>query len=159
MSRRRANATGRTEKAPRHVRLYQTMMKSVAWRCLDAVARSLYLEISMRYGGPGSNNGRIPYSVREGAAALKIGKTKAARGLVQLEHHGFIVAVTAGAFSRKDRHASEWRLTEFGCDVTGVLATRDYERWSPEIQNSVPERGLTVPQHGPFGTQRRTVAA
>ena len=35
-------------------------------------------EISARYGGPGSNNGRIPYSVREGATALGIGKTKSA---------------------------------------------------------------------------------
>jgi hypothetical protein len=127
---------GRTDKTARHVRLYHLMLKSRAWKSLDAVARALYVEISARYAGPGSNNGRIPYSVREGAIALRVGKTKSATALQALQDRGFIVAKKRGGFNRKDRHATEWRLTEFNCDVTGALPTREYESWSPnpEIQ-------------------------
>ena len=152
---------GRAEKAARHVRLYHSMLKSQAWKSLDAVARALYVEISARYGGPGSNNGRIPYSVREGATALGIGKTKSAEALQALQDRGFIVATTSGGFNRKDRHATEWRLTEFACDATNTVPTRTYESWRPrpEIQNSVPTGGLTVPRGVPFGTHRRTIAA
>jgi len=146
---------GRSGKAPAHVRLYHAMLKTAAWRSLDAIARSIYVEISARYRGPGSNNGKIPYSVREAAAALKIGKTTAARGFMDLQDRGFIVAVKQGGFNRKDRHATEWRLTEFECDVSHDWPTRDYESWKPEsaqIQNAVPIGGLTVPLGEPFGT-------
>src|SRR4051794_24909515 len=83
----------RVNKTARHVRLYHSLLKSKAWKSLDAVARALYVEIAMRYGGPGSNNGRIPYSIREGATALKIGKSKAATALQVLQNRGFIVAM------------------------------------------------------------------
>jgi hypothetical protein len=33
---------------------------------------------------------------------------------------------------RPPRHASEWRLTEFGCNVTRNLPTKDFVRWSPK---------------------------
>src|SRR5215469_837939 len=41
----------------------------------------------------------------------------------------FIVPITKGAFSLKKRHATEWRLTAFPCDVTGAWATKDFMRW------------------------------
>jgi len=107
----------RLDKEARHVRLYHTMLKSAAWRDLDACAKALYVEISSRYGGVGSNNGRIPYSVREAATALKVGKTRAADAFGDLQEHGFIFPETKGAFSRKVRHATEWRLSEFPSDV------------------------------------------
>jgi hypothetical protein len=72
--------TGRSDKAARHVRPYHTMLKTPAWKSLTANARAIYVEIASRYGGPGSNNGRIPYSVRDAANSLKIGKTTAANG-------------------------------------------------------------------------------
>ena len=153
---------GRGGTSPRHVRLYHSMLKGTAWKSLDAVARAIYIEISTRYGGPGSNNGRIPYSIREAAKALNIGKTTAARGFMDLQDRGFIVAVKRGGFNRKDRHATEWRLTEFDCDVSHERPTRDYDRWTPkstQIQNVVSPGGLTVPGREPFGTHRRTVAA
>jgi len=49
-----------------------------------------------------------------------------------------------GAFNVKHRLATEWRLTEFNCDVTHALPTKDFARWSPE--NS--EHGLTTDRHG-----------
>jgi len=148
------------DKVARHVRLYHSMLRSKAWKSLDAVARALYIEISMRYGGPGSNNGRIPYSVREGAKALRIGKTKAAEALQMLQDRGFIQIMTRGGFNRKDRHATEWLLTEYGNDVTSDLPTHAYERWDPpEVCNSVSTRGPAVSSAGPISPYGRTKAA
>ena len=62
----------KVRQAERHVRLYHSMMKTDAWKSLSCVARCLYIEIERRYGGPGSNNGRIHYSIRDGAAALDL---------------------------------------------------------------------------------------
>ncbi len=151
---------GGPNKEARHVRLYHTMLKSEAWKSLDACAKALYVEISARYGGLGSNNGRIPFSVREAAKALQVGKTTAATAFDHLQERGFIAPVTKGAFSRKVRHATEWRLTEFASDVSHELATREYAQWrSAKIQNTVPEHGPTVPRAGPLGTYKRTEAA
>ena len=123
---------GRSDRAPRHVRLYHYMTDSPAWHELGAVPRAIYSEIAKRYAGLGSNNGRIPYSVRQAAAELRISPGTASRGLRALEDHGFIVAITKGAFSLKRRHATEWRLTEFPCDVTGALWSKDFMRWRPK---------------------------
>jgi DNA-binding transcriptional MocR family regulator len=129
---KRHNNTGRSTAESRHVRLYHWLMRTEAWRSLDATERAIYVEIAGRYGGPGSNNGRIPYSVREATKALHIGKATASRALHSLERRGFIVATQRGAFSFKVRHATEWRLTEFPCDITQQLATKDFARWSPQ---------------------------
>jgi DNA-binding transcriptional MocR family regulator len=136
--RRRHNNTGRSTAESRHVRLYHWLMQTEAWRSLDATERAIYVEIASRYRGPESNNGRIPYSVREAAAALHIGKATASRALRSLEDRGFIVATQRGAFSFKVRHATEWRLTEFPCDVTDQLATKEFARWSPQNSESGP---------------------
>jgi DNA-binding transcriptional regulator YhcF (GntR family) len=125
----RTNRTGRSDKAARHVRLYHWLTNSAAWHDLKALERAIYCEIAKRYAGPGSNNGRIPYSVREAAAEFKVGPATALRALKSLQDHGFIVKVFKGAFSLKKRHATEWRLTEFSCDVTDALATKDFMRW------------------------------
>ena len=136
----RTNRTGRSGKASRHIRLYHWMTNSPAWHDLSAAARAIYCEMAKRYAGDGSNNGRIPYSVREAAAELRISPATASRALKSLQHNGFIVAETRGAFSLKKRHATEWRLTEFPCDVSHALPTKDFMRWQPsqKIQNTVP---------------------
>ena len=125
------NRTGRGGKTPRHVRLYHYMTDSAAWHDLSAVARAIYCEIAKRYAGDGSNNGRIPYSIRQAAGELRISPATASRGLRELQTHGFITPVTKGAFSLKKRHATEWRLTEFPCDLTHALASKDFMRWRP----------------------------
>ena len=114
---------------PRFVRLWHAMMQTPAWLDLDCYARSAYIELSRRYGGPESNNGEIPYSVREMAENLNVSQSTAIRAFKQLEAHGFIVKVKAGRYHRKRRIATEWRLTEFPCDVTDALPTKDYEKW------------------------------
>lgn len=131
----------------RHVRLYHWMMRCPAWQSLSPVARCLYLEMAARYAGVNSNNGQIPYSVREGAAALRVGKSTANKGLRELVDRGFIVPTKAGIFTIK--RATEWRLTEFPCDVTNAVATKDFMRWEPaEIQKEVPVAGRIVPAAG-----------
>jgi DNA-binding transcriptional MocR family regulator len=122
--------------------LHRYMTSSEAWRDLDCVARCVYIELSNRYGGPGSNNGRIPCSLRELVEALHVSKATAMRALDRLQDHGFVVREKRGHFDFKLRHANEWRLTEFGNDLTGELPTKDFARWKK--QNSVsPEN-----QHG-----------
>lgn len=150
---------GRSKEA-RHVRIYHAMIKTDAFRLLDANAIALYVMLSSRYGGAGSNNGKIAFSVREAAKALKIGKNAANEAFKLLQHTGFIVLETRGSFSRKVRHSHEWRLTEFASDISDQFATRDYLQWQPvKIQNTVPERGPTVPPAGQHGPSRRTEAA
>jgi hypothetical protein len=145
------------EKASRHIRLQHWMLHSPAWRSLSTEARALYVQLAMRYIG--TNNGRISYSVREGAEECRIGKSTAHRALNDLVDRGFMVATKHGAFSLKHKHASEWRLTEFNCDVTLQAATKDFMKWTPKIQNTVPVAGLSVPVAGPFGTGSGTVVA
>lgn len=139
---RRHNAKGRSTGSIRYVAMTHWMMKTAAWGKLDCVARCAYLELSARYAGPGSNNGRIPFSLREMAEALGVGKMTAQRALGKLQAHGFIVLTKAGYFNVKARHSTEWRLTEFPCDVTGAVATKDFARW---------ENQKTVPTENPIG--------
>jgi hypothetical protein len=51
------------------------------------------------------------------------------------------------------RHPTEWRLTEFPCDVTHALPSKEFAKWSPEIQNTVPLQNSTVSEAVPIGTQ------
>jgi hypothetical protein len=149
------NRLRKDRKGPRHVRLYHYMLRTPAWQSLTANARAIYVEIAARYGGAGSNNGRIPYACREASASLKIGQATAIRALWELEDRGFIVAVKKGAFSLKKKHATEWRLTEFPCDVTNILiGSKEYMRWQPKIQNAgavVKLSASVVKPHGCCG--------
>src|SRR5438067_1882157 len=121
------------DREARHVRIMHFMMDTAAWKSLDATARAIYLDMARRYAGPDSNNGRLPYSVREAATELRIGKSTASRALLALINRGFIVAMRRGAFSFKERHATEWRLTEFPSDVSRDLPTKDFARWTEKI--------------------------
>ena len=145
------NSKGRSKGEARHVRLYHSMMRSDAWRSLDAVARCAYVEIASRYGGTGSNNGRIPYSLREMAEALGVGKATAMRAVQRLQERGFVVQTKRGAFSMKVRHATEWRLTEYACDVSGNLATKDWQAWSRK-NHGCRDETVRVPRRNRTGS-------
>ncbi|MFC1455733.1 hypothetical protein ACETIH_03160 [Microvirga arabica] len=156
---------GRSDKAAQHVRLYHWFRDTAAWKSLEAVDRALYIELLGRYGGPGTNNGRIPYSVREAAEALHIGKSTAAAAFRRLQERGFIVPAQKGGFTCKVRHSTEWLVTEFGSDVdlpdlgikAGDLARKDFARWQPEKQNTVPLADRTVSESGQHDTSDRIV--
>jgi len=161
---RKHDQTGRSKGEGRHVRLYHWLIKSTAWKHLGALERAVYVEIVMRYAGEGSNNGRLAYSVREAADSFRVSKATASRALRRLEEIGFIACVIKGGFNRKNRHATEWRLTEFRCDVTGDMASKDFMRWQPTVistkpkkQNAVSVMKPTVPPVKPSGISSETV--
>jgi hypothetical protein len=133
------------------VAIERYIMRSTAWRALSPVARAVYSEVGYHYTG--ENNGRIVISVRGIAASLGISKDTAGRALQVLEEHGFIETVKRGAFNMKQRHASEFRMTAFRCDVTGALPSKKFMRWEPEIQNTVRPQGPNGTTTGTDGTK------
>lgn len=107
------------------------VIRSEAWRALTVNDRAAYLEVKWRYDG--LNNGRIGLGCRELADALgNKSKDTANQSLKNLQEKGFVARSKPSGFSRKDRAATEWRLTEYACDVTGELPTKDFLRWTPE---------------------------
>jgi hypothetical protein len=149
---RKPNKTGRSNGEARHVRLYHWLLATAAWRSLDPVARAAYVDLAALYNG--ANNGSIAWSIREAAQALLVSPATAARALERLEERGFIVREKQGAFSRKNRHATEWRLTEFNCDLSGELATKDFARWQPGAQVHVVR-----PENSKHGARGETICA
>jgi hypothetical protein len=143
---------------PRHVRICHYMMDSPAWKSLGCGARAVYLDMAKRYAGVGSNNGRIGYSVRTAAAELHVGTSTAKRFLDELQDRGLIVATRKGAFSLKQRNSTEWRLTEFPCDVSNAMPSKDFLRWAPD-QNKprYPIRHRSVSVAAPIGSCDGTV--
>jgi len=134
MAARNSGKRGRGGFDGRYVRLMEYMLASEAWQSLDPVARALYIEIARRYRGPNSNNGKLPYSVREAAAALNVGRSTANRAFHHLMERGFIAVGKRSGFSMKGRVSTEWLLTEFPDDTqTGInfqIPSKDFMRWS-----------------------------
>lgn len=156
------NKTGRSKAESRHVRLHHWLMNTAAWQHLGALERATYVEIASRYNG--SNNGQIGYSIRDIAEVFGVGKSTAARAFKLLEDTGFIVCASKGGFNRKIRHSTEWRLTEFDCNVTGEIASKAFARWSPSVpvegqqkQITVPPQVRMVPTKGPIGIYSGTI--
>ncbi len=140
---------GRSKTGGHHVRLQAFMLHTPAWSALKASARAVYVEIALRYYG--TNNGRLALSARDAARTCNLSKDTATKAFRQLVDLGFIECVTPGGFSRKVRHAAEWRLTEHTCDVTKALPTKGYMRWRPQTQKSVPNKGRLCPKSGTEG--------
>jgi hypothetical protein len=124
-----------------HVRLYRWMLDTPAYLSLGCPARAVLTEIAQRYNG--SNNGRIGLSVRDAAARCRVAPGTACKAFVELQDRGFIDCMQKGAFSLKSRHASEWRLTWWGCDATGELPSKRFLNWHKK-QNSVSKYLATV---------------
>jgi hypothetical protein len=131
----------------RYVSLTEYMLASQAWQALPCNSRALYIELARRYRGPNSNNGRIPYSVREAATALAIGRSTAQRCFEQLLDLGFVKIGKRSGFSMKGRVATEWLLTEFPDDTTATtgIASKDFLKWTPQNSFHSP----TTDTHSP----------
>ena len=126
-----------------HVRLYRWMLDSPAYLSLSCAARAVLTEIARVYDG--MNNGRLGLSVRRAAERCNIARATAQRAFVELQERGFIDCMTKGAFSRKDPHATEWRLTWWTCDVTGELPSKKFMSWGREKQNAVSKYPVAAP--------------
>jgi DNA-binding transcriptional regulator YhcF (GntR family) len=154
-----SNKKRRLGPTERWVQLKHPLLKSPAWRSLTGNAAKLYVDLALRYNG--SNNGRIPYSVREAAKALNVSFQTAMRSLQLLQERGFIVCTRRGAFSLKAApHASEWRLTEYSNDTPPEHATKDFMRSQPTEANihaalksrtRLSKRKRTLPPEEPHG--------
>jgi hypothetical protein len=122
------------------------ILRSPAWRALSPNDRAAYLELKWRYDG--LNNGRIGLGCRELAEALGTSKMTALRALDSLMEKGFLAKAKASGFNVKHRAATEWRLTEYTCDVTGELPTKEFMRWGADEKNTVSPEGHTVSPEG-----------
>lgn len=156
----RQDKRGRSKTAGHFVRLDSFMMESAAWRSLTPAERVVYVEVRRRYNGV--NNGRIALSARDAADRCNINKDTACKSFGTLEERGLIECVTPGGFTRKVRHATEWRLTDVRCDKTGALPSKAFMRWRPapadECKTRSGNRADTVPSFGtvtPFPTRKR----
>ena len=141
----------------RYVRLTEYMMATPAWQALDGNCRALYVELARRYRGPNSNNGKIPFSVREAAAALPMGRSTAQRCLERLQELGFIKIGKRSGFSMKGRVATEWLLTEFPDDTNATtgIASKDFMKWTPQNSFHSPISNTHSPTAGPRVDLRR----
>jgi len=135
----------------RYVMLRHWLLDSPAWQSLTGNARSLYTDLARRYNG--SNNGRIPYSVREGKESLHISPATVSRLLLTLQERGFIRCTKKGHFNLKAvKDASEWLLTEYDSDYPVAHAAKTFLLWQmPEdtdlkTLNSGPSHRKKRPQ-------------
>ena len=108
------------------------------------MARCAWLELVRLYNG--TNNGRIVLSAQKLAERLGRSKSHAARALLELEVAGFIATETIGTFTRRDRKASEYRLTHLRCDVSQRPASKEFQSLStvPLAKYSVPPMGKSL---------------
>jgi len=141
----------------RYVALQEYMLASTAWQSLDGNCRALYVELARRYRGPNSNNGKIPFSVREAAGALHIGRSTAQRCFERLTANGFIRIGKKSGFSMKGRVSTEWLLTEFPDDIQAAytVASKDFMKWTPENSVHSPTSDTDSPASGPAMVLRR----
>jgi hypothetical protein len=142
--RKRNRRRGTTE---RFVGLPHYMVRSHAWRTLSPVARAVLIEVLAIYNG--SNNGYLALSARTAAERANCSKDTAARAFHELIRSGFLELSIQGAFFRKDRHASEWRVTLHPCNRTHQPASKAFMHLKPAPQkiNHGPTTGTDGPSH------------
>jgi uncharacterized membrane protein len=71
-----------------------------------------------------SNNGWLAVPVRRLADRINVSQATASRALRKLVTLGFLELVKSSSFSKKNRKASEYRLTHLPCDLTGNLPSK-----------------------------------
>jgi hypothetical protein len=113
---------GRKPKLPPFVTKW--MIESPAWAGLSLAARAALVELVHVYDG--FNNGRLTMPVRTLAKRLRCSQDTAGRVLRELDDVGFVDPVLLGTFARRNRKATEYRLTFHRCDVTGALPSKRF---------------------------------
>ena len=113
------------------------MLDCRAWRALSLPARAAFIELARIYNG--RNNGTIAMSARALAERLRLSKDTAARALTELETKGFVERVKPGSFNWKQRHATEFGLTLYRCDVTQSIPSKAFMRWEENSRSNVED--------------------
>ncbi len=119
------NKTGRSKGDVRHVRLYEYIEKTDAWRGLSGNAAKAWMTIGLLHNG--ANNGKLAVSSRELGERMGAHHSAAARAILELQSAGFLRCTKASSFSQR-RRAAEYRLTHLRDDVSGEAPTHDYRR-------------------------------
>lgn len=148
---KRHNPKGRST-TERFISLPHWMLNHRAWLSLSPVERCTLLEVMRLYNG--ANNGRLGLSNRVAAERIGCSKDTAGRALRTLVERGFIEVAERGRFDRKSPHATEFRLTLYGCDRTGQLASKAFARWVP----GEPPKSVAGPTGGTAGPTHRDSA-
>jgi hypothetical protein len=125
----RSNKTGRSKGGPPFLRIPNPVYDSPAFRSLPPVCVAVLLTIIGRYNG--RNNGHLGLSVRDAAVRVNVNKDTAGKAFHTLSDLGFVDQTSMGAFSLKQQHSSEWRLTWERCDRTGKLPSHAYRTATP----------------------------
>lgn len=141
---------GRSKSGPPFIQVPWFILDCPAWQHLTPAARSVWLTLGRRYNG--FNNGTLGLSVRDAAAECRINKDTASAALATLADIGFVECVVPGGFSRKARHAAEWRLTHLRCDLTGAPPTKAFVRWRPPPPETKTRSGTSADTVPSFGT-------
>jgi hypothetical protein len=119
------NQTGRSKSDPKHVRLYEHIERSEAWRNLSGTAVKAWLAIGLMHNG--SNNGKIGVSSRELGDRIGASHVTAAKAILELVNAGFLRRTKSSSFGLK-RLAAEYRLTHLRDDITGAPASKEFAR-------------------------------
>jgi hypothetical protein len=140
------NKTGRSRYGPPFVQLPWYLLDCRAWGSLSLPARAALIEVARRYRG--GNNGLLAMSVRDLAERLRSSKDTAGRALAELESKGFIETIKSGSFDWKRRHASEYRLTLYRCDITNKLPSKAFMKWDGKFISRSDVEDTTVRPQG-----------
>lgn len=137
---RGVDSSGRSKKDARHVRIYHSEMRTLAYRSLGNGARALLTELKALYNT--TNNGALFLSIRDAALLLNAGKSSVAEWYIDLIDRGFIKPKDVATFvfkaGAKSGKSTTWILTEF--PYAGRAPTRDFQRWVPTPSSErVPE--------------------
>ena len=146
MSRNRNRSSWNPTK--KHVVVFREIIESEAFRDLESGARDVLFELMYRYNG--ENNGEIPLSVRETSERTNCSDNTAMRRQRDVVEHGFAKLAQKGAFTKKDRHASEWILTMY--PLKGAPPTNEWRRWKK--QNAVSKTATDGVKNSDRGARR-----
>lgn len=128
---------GRSKGDARHVRFYENIEKTNAWRELSGTAAKAWLTVGLMHNG--SNNGGIAVSSRELGKRIGVHYTVAARAIRELENAGFLHCEKQSSFSQKQL-AAKFRLTHLRSDITGEAPTKEFSRKIPAVELAADQR-------------------
>lgn len=131
---RKVAKNGRNEGEGQYVPLPHAMLQSPAWRSLSGGAVRVFLELRSRYNG--ANNGQLSLSSQQAADLLGMSKSTVSRAFKELIEKGFLKLRVRGQWY--GRRAAEYVVTDRS--YQGHPASRDWQRWNPPKQKTVPVR-------------------
>ena len=130
-------------KGPPFVQMFNYVIDSPAYAALSVTARAALIEVARLYDG--ANNGRLAMAARTLADRLDVSKSTAARAMIELEDAGFVETAKIGSFRRRDRRASEYRLTFHRCDASYSPPSKAF------LKQTARAHGVKNTSSGPTG--------